>query len=322
VPENVRFGLLGCSSIAARRFLPALAGSSARLTAVASRDRCRAQAFAARFAAVAAAGYQDLLDRDDVDAVYLSVPTGRHAQHARAALAAGKHVLVEKPLAVNAADGAAVLAAARAGGLVAMENRMFAEHSQHAAVAGLVADGALGQLRVLTAAMAIPPLPAEDIRYRADLGGGALLDVGYYPLHAALMYLTGPLTVVGATRQSDPRYDVEVAGTALLRDPAGVPAHLTYGFTHAYRSNYELWGERGRIVLERAFTPAAGWQPVLRLEQQDRVEVRTLAAADQFRGALDLFLAAIRGEQDLTAHGRRTLAGLALLDAVRTASGS
>jgi len=96
------------------------------------------------------------------------------------------------------------------------------------------------------------------------------------------------------------------------------PPHLR--FTHAYRASYELWGERGRIVLERAFTPTAGWQPVLRLEQQDRVELRTLPAEDHFRGALDAFLAAVRGRQDPTGHGERTLAGLALLDAVRDAA--
>ncbi|WP_229397728.1 Gfo/Idh/MocA family protein [Micromonospora okii] len=320
MPEDVRIGLLGCSSIAARRFLPALAASPARLTAVAARDAGRAAEFAARFGGTPARDYRELLERDDVDAVYVSVHTGGHAALARAALAAGKHALVEKPLATTEADGAAVLAAARAAGRVVMENRMFVHHGQHATAAGLVADGAIGELRVLSAAMAIPPLPAGDIRHRADLGGGALLDVGYYPLHAALLHLAGPLAVVGATRQTDPRYDVEVGGAALLRDATGVAAHLTYGFTHAYRSSYELWGERGRIVLERAFTPAAGWQPVLRLERQDRVELRTLPAEDHFVGALGEFLAAVRGERDLAAHGERTLAGLALIDAIRAAS--
>ncbi|WFF04552.1 Gfo/Idh/MocA family oxidoreductase [Micromonospora sp. WMMD1076] len=315
--DAIRIGLIGCSSIAARRFVPALVSSTARLTAVAARDPARAAAFAARFGAAATTGYRELLARDDVDAVYVSVPTGRHAAETTAALAAGRHVLVEKPLAVDAAEGAAVLAAARRAGRVVMENRMFVHHGQHRVAAELLADGAIGDLRVLGAAMAVPPLPADDIRHRSDLGGGALLDVGYYPAHAALLHLSTPLEVLGATRRTDPRYDVEVGGAALLRDAAGVDAHLTYGFTHAYRSRYELWGERGRLVLERAFTPAAGWHPVLRLHRQDRVELRTLPAEDHFRGALDAFLAAVRGDAEPAAHGARTLAGLALLDAIR-----
>ncbi|MGP4020962.1 Gfo/Idh/MocA family protein [Saccharopolyspora sp. 5N708] len=311
----VRFGLLGCSSIARRRFLPALARSSSRLVAVASRDSDRAARFGAEFGAEAERGYDELLARDDIDAVYLSVPTGLHARWALAAVQAGKHALVEKPFATTRADGERVLAAAADRGVQVMENRMFAAHPQHDAVAALVADGAIGALRAITAVMAIPPLPPEDIRYRADLGGGALLDVGYYPLHAALLHGGEQLSVVGATRRRSDSSDVDVSGAVLLRSASGVTAQVLYGFEHSYRSAYELWGDTGRIVLERAFTPPPTWQPVVRLEQQDRVEQRTLPPCDQFREALESFVGAVRGAHDLTAHHRRTLAGLSLIDA-------
>ncbi|MGQ0840985.1 Gfo/Idh/MocA family protein [Actinokineospora sp.] len=314
----VRFGVLGCSSIARRRFLPALARSSARLTAVASRDPGRAAAFAAEFDCAPVPGYDALLARDDIDAVYVSVPTGLHTEWARAALAAGKHVLVEKPLATTHAEGVALFGGA--GGLVVMENRMFAHHRQHADVADLMP--AIGSLRAVTAAMAIPPLPATDVRYRPELGGGALLDVGYYPLHAALMFAGADLEVVGATQTIHTGHEVDVGGTALLRAPDGVTAQVIFGFEHGYRSFYELWGTRGRITLERAFTPGETWRPTLRIERHGATEVRTLPPADQFRAAIEVFAGAVTGTWGLGAHTARTLAGLALIDAVRRATDS
>ncbi|OLR95313.1 Gfo/Idh/MocA family protein [Actinokineospora bangkokensis] len=313
--DPVGFGVIGCSSIARRRFIPALRRSPHRLVAVASRSAERAAAFGAEFGADAVTGYEALLRRDDVEAVYVSVPTGLHRRWAEAALRAGKHVLVEKPLATSPEDAEAVFAAA--GGLVVAENRMFAEHPQHAEVAALVAGGAIGELRVVTAGMAVPPLPPSDVRHRADLGGGALLDVGYYPLHAALLF--DDFSAVAAVSRAGSGVDTE--GTALLLAPSGATAQVVYGFRHGYRSFYELWGSRGRIVLERAFTPPEDFAPVLRLERQEGVELRTLPAADQFRLALERFARFVRGTADPAPHRERTLRGLALLARVRELGG-
>lgn len=319
--HRIRLGILGCSDIAGRRLLPAVAGSSAEPVAVASRDAARAATFANRFGCAAVQGYDMLLAREDVDAVYVSVPTGLHWEWALAALRAGKHVLVEKPLATTAAEGAELITTAHDQGLQVMENRMFVHHPQHARVAELISSGAIGELKVITAAMAIPPLAADNIRYRADLGGGALLDVGYYPLHAALLYASTDLTVAGASRQLDGGSGVDLGGAVLLRESRGVAAQLTYGFEHSYRSFYELWGEHGRIVLDRAFTPDPDHRPVVRLERRGQTKtLPSVPACDQFRAALEVFASAVRGERDLTAEHDRTLAGLRLIDAVREAA--
>ncbi|MCF2436251.1 hypothetical protein LV779_25525 [Streptomyces thinghirensis] len=92
---------------------------------------------------------------------------------------------------------------------------------------------------------AIPRLPDDDIRHRADLGGGALWDTGVYPVRAALHFLGDGLRVVGATLSSGPGRTVDTAGTALLAGPEGVGAQLTFGLDHAYRSTYEIWGSEG-----------------------------------------------------------------------------
>jgi dTDP-3,4-didehydro-2,6-dideoxy-alpha-D-glucose 3-reductase len=316
----VRFGVLGCASVAWRRLLPALSQcSAARLVAVASRDGQKARRFAERFGAAPVQGYERLLERDDIDAVYVPLPTGLHAEWSTRALRAGKHLLVEKPLAANHREAAAILTQARAAGLRVMENRMFVHHPQHETVRKLVADGEIGELRVLTSAMAIPHLPADDIRYRRDLAGGALLDVGFYPIHAALLFLQQPLDVAGAVLRHDS--GVDVGGNALLQTTDGVAAHLTFGFEHSYRSSYELWGSRGRIVVDRAFTPPASWQPVVRIEQQDRTQTFTLQAADQFANAVQCFVNAVREREDDAAHLEASLRGMALIDTIRERAG-
>jgi NDP-hexose-3-ketoreductase len=318
VAAPIRVGVLGCANIAWRRTLPAFeASTTATVVAVASRDPRKAERFAVRFGAAPVVGYTALLERTDVDAVYLPLPTGLHAHWVTEALRAGKHVLAEKPLATTASEAAGLIDLAAERDLVLMENRMFAYHTQHEEVRKLVANGELGELRTMHAAMTIPPLPDDDPRYRAELGGGALLDVGFYPLHAALLLLAEPLRVVGADLYRHPERDVDVRGAVLLRDANGVTAHLTFGMEHSYRTAYELTGSQARLVLERAFTPPSWWQPVLRIESQDRVEHRTLPADHQFLASVNAFTAAVVDGTRPRDHLRTAVRGLELVDAVR-----
>ncbi|HEX2315509.1 MAG TPA: Gfo/Idh/MocA family oxidoreductase [Thermomonospora sp.] len=316
--EPLRFGVLGCASVAWRRMMPALRGSpDARLVAVAGREEARTRRFAETFGCDPVHGYPRLLERPDVDAVYVALPTGLHAEWATRAMEAGKHVLVEKPMATSPDEARDLVAAARAHGVRLMENRMFVHHPQHRSVQDLVEGGAVGEVRVFTSGMAIPPLPADDIRYRPDLGGGALLDVGFYPVHAALLFLGPSLEVAGAVLRHDARTGVDVGGDVLLRSADGVAAHLTFGFEHAYRSWYELWGDRGRIVLERAFTPPPDREPVVEIVRDSRRETVRLGPSDQFRRIVERFAAVVRGEADGAGHLETTVRGLALLESIR-----
>ena len=316
----VRVGVLGCADIARRRTMPAFTRSGgADLVAVASRTAAKADQFAAEFGCRPVVGYQALLDADDIDAVYVALPTGMHAEWAARALMAGKHVLVEKPMVVNPAEASALCDLAHANDLVLMENRMFAEHPQHQVVQDLLDSGALGELQVFNAAMAIPALAADNVRYRKDLGGGALLDVGYYPVHAAMMFLGRRLRVVGAALRADPGKGVDVAGSVLLESATGVVAHLVLGFQHSYRASYELWGSAGRLRVERAFTPPPDWTPQLWLDGQDGARRLTAPRCDQFARVVDRFADAVRRSADWREALRTSMDGIRLLSAIRAA---
>ncbi|WP_306340767.1 Gfo/Idh/MocA family protein [Streptomyces sp. AS13] len=324
--EPVRFGVLGCADVARRRLLPALrADPGTRITALASRSRETAEAWAREYGCAAeygASGYAALLARTDVDAVYVPLPAALHGRWAEAALRSGKHVLCEKPLTTDGRSTAALVELAAARGLVLAENVMFVHHPQHEVVRGLVADGAIGEPRLLNAAFEIPALPEEDIRHRRELGGGALFDVGLYPVRAALHLVPGPLSVVDAELTERPGREVETGGWALLRNPAGVTARLAFGLEHSYRCRYELHGSEGSIVVDRAFTPPADHRPRLRLYRADgstgpRGRVLELPAHDQVARTLAAFTAAVRAEGGAPAPDRVLLEEAALLEDIR-----
>ncbi|MGH3707330.1 MAG: Gfo/Idh/MocA family protein [Pseudonocardiaceae bacterium] len=295
--------------------IPALlASDGARLVAVASRDGAKAGQFAGRFGCEAVTGYENLLAREDIDAVYIPLPAMLHAEWIERALLAGKHVLAEKPLCTDHATSAKLFSLAEERGLLLFENFMFLHHSQHVAVAEVLAEGVIGELRAFSSTFTIPPKPAGDVRYQADVGGGMLLEVGVYPLRAAEHFLGPDLTVVGAVLRRS--HEVVVSGGILLRDGNGVPAHLTFGMEHSYRTSYELSGSVGRLGLDRVFTPPETYQPVLWIQRQDHFEERILRADHQFANVVRLFTDVVRSGDDLVAHTTASLRHALLVDQV------
>ncbi|AVH61085.1 gfo/Idh/MocA family oxidoreductase [Streptomyces dengpaensis] len=298
--------------------LPAFAASGDwEIAAVASRDLTKAGRVAERFGCRPVQGYAELLERDDIQAVYVPLPAALHGPWVEAALDAGRHVLAEKPLTMDPASTERLLGLAAGRRLALMENVMFVHHPRHEAVRRLVADGGIGELRSFHAAFTIPPLPDDDIRYAPELGGGALADVGLYPLRAALHHLGPDVEVVGADLSHGAGRRVETSGAALLRAPGGVTAHITFGMDHAYRSAYELWGSEGRVTVDRAFTPPAGHVPVITVHRSAGAEEIRLGPADQVALTVDAFAAAVRSR---SAPGADTLRQAVLLDDVRRAA--
>ncbi|OEU85641.1 oxidoreductase [Streptomyces abyssalis] len=290
-----RIGVLGCAEIARRRMLPAMAASGrTEIAAIASRALHRAEEAARPYGCRAVHGYQALLEDPSVEAVYVPLPAALHAHWAGAALAAGKHVLAEKPLTTDREATAELIGSARARGLALMENVLFVHHSQHETVRTLLSDDVIGELRSFRAEFTVPRRADDDIRYSAELGGGALWDTAVYPLRAALHFLGPRLAVLGASLISGPGQEVDTAGAALLRTPDGVTAQLAFGLDHGYRSLYEITGTRGRITLDRAFTPPADHVPTLHVETSDGTEILELQPHDQVSATLAAFADAVR----------------------------
>jgi dTDP-3,4-didehydro-2,6-dideoxy-alpha-D-glucose 3-reductase len=290
----IRVGVAGCSAFGARSMLPVLRDHpGVRLCAVASRDPARAAEYAGRFGGEPVTGYATMIARDDIDAVYLAVPNALHHGLARSALLAGRHVLAEKPLTTTAADAADLATLAGDRGLVLRENFGFLHHGQHRRVRELLRDGRLGTLRHAAFEFCFPPLPTTDIRYRPELSGGALLDIGVYAVRAMQLFLGDDVRLSGAALRIDPETGVDVSGSFLACTADGVIGTGSFGFEHTFGSRYQLWGSAGRLTVERAFTPPPGYAPTLRIVSQDRVEELTLPAEHQLRQGVSAFAEAV-----------------------------
>ncbi|MER5628374.1 Gfo/Idh/MocA family oxidoreductase [Streptosporangium sp. NPDC002544] len=317
-PDRLRMGVMGCADIAWRRTLPAMRDDpSVEVVAIASRDMRRAKQFTDRFGGAPIEGYGSLLDRPDVDAVYIPLPALLHAEWIERSIEAGVHILVEKPMTSGYAETGRLLALARSRGLVLLENYMFLHHSQHATVRKLVADGAIGELRGFSSAFTFPPKPEGDIRYLRDVGGGAFVDFGGYPVRAALHFLGGDLQVVGAAFRHDHKRDVVMSGDVLLSTPQGVSAQLTFGMEHSYRNSYRLAGSTGRILLDRVFTPPEAHRPVLRIERQDHREELILPADHQFANVIGAFVRSVLHGGDVRPQQEGSLQQAALIERIQ-----
>lgn len=315
--EPIGVGVLGAADIAWRRTLPSLERCDLlRLVAVASRTPDKARHFADRYGCAAVHGYERLLERADVQAVYLPLPNAMHEEWADLALQAGKHVLVEKSLTVDSAAAAKLAATAEAGGLAFMENFAFLRHTQHERVRDLVADGAIGTLHSFSASFGIPSADPALIRYSRELAGGALRETGCYTVRAAQLFLGEDLRVLGANLRYDQAGGVDIAGSALLGDGAGATAQCDFGLAHAYRNTYAIWGSAGRIEVDWAFTPGPDTRPVLRLHRADSKQEWTLPAMDQFLGALTTFAEACADPAGHREHAAEAVGQAGLMESV------
>lgn len=264
-PERgrVRVGILGCADIAARRAIPAAERTAGiEIAAVAGRDFGRTRRFAAQYEIEAVDGYEALLQRPDIDAVYIPLPAALHAPWAARSLATGHHTLVEKPATPSAEEARGLVRDARSRSLVLMENFAYLRHTQWRLLRRLIAAGAIGRIHSVEADFAFPLPPDGDIRLNPELGGGAFLDAGVYPIRSALDLLGSELEVAGAVLTFD-EAGLNIGGTAALAHRDGAVARLGFGFDHSYRCSCTVWGSGGSLTLTRAYSAPDDHRPLL-----------------------------------------------------------
>ncbi|HOU59753.1 MAG TPA: Gfo/Idh/MocA family oxidoreductase [Kiritimatiellia bacterium] len=265
--QTLRIGVMGCSSFARRAMIPALAQcANVRLVAVASREADKANRMAAEFGCRGVAGYAELLKREDVDAIYMPLPTGLHEEWCPRALEAGKHLLVEKSFAATEASAAAMVALARARNRLVFENFQFQTHSQWARLSSFMTSGEIGAVHLVRSTFGFPPLPKTNFRWDKALGGGALLDAGAYMTKVSQLLLGLGLEVRGASLQMDEETGVDRYGEAMLRNAQGQVAQVAFGFDYYYQCRVELLGTKGKVSSNRVLTAPPDHVPSLSIE--------------------------------------------------------
>ena len=255
---TLRWGILGAGGIAAS-FTSDLQGAGLTVSAVGSRDLSKARDFAERAGVPGAHGsYDDLVADPEVDVVYVATPHPFHAENALLAVAAGKHVIVEKAFTVKADEAEAVYAAARAAGVVVLEAMWTRYTPQSARLREVVRSGAVGEVRLLTAhhLQSLPTDPRHRINDPA-LGGGALLDLGVYPVSFAADLLGVPTSVAATAVLSDQGVDARVG--IQLGHASGATAQLYAALDVSGRNTATLHGTAGRIEVDDTFYAPGGF---------------------------------------------------------------
>ena len=299
--DSVRWGVLGCADIAIEKVIPGMLGSKlSRVIGIASRSLDRATAVARDLGIPKYYGaYQALLDDPDIEAVYIPLPNHLHAQWTIAAAAAGKHVLCEKPLALTSVEARQMVEACEAAGVKLMEAFMYRFHPMWAEVRRMVARGAIGELLAIQSWFSYRNVDPNDIRNIPEFGGGALMDIGCYPVNVARMLFDGePIGVKGSIRR-DEVFGTDVVTSALL-DFGGRHATFTCSTQLEPDQKVHLVGTAGRILIEVPFNIPPAFRPrILVFSGGDApvapgVEIHEVDAGDQYGLQADAFSRAVR----------------------------
>jgi predicted dehydrogenase len=274
---GTRWGIVGTANIARGQFLPGLRHAGGVAAAVAGRDLARTQEYAsANGIERAVEGYQALIDDPDIDALYIPLPNSLHAEWTIAALRAGKPVMCEKPLCGRLADTERVLDVARETGTLLWEAFVFPFQEQLAQVRQLLADGAIGELREIQSGFHFNVTKPDNIRLQADLEGGALNDVGCYPIRLAYE-LFGDEHETAQGRAEPGGHGVDIDTWGILGYAGGRQLLLSCGMRRAYDTFARLLGSTGQIHLTNPFHPSKGDSYTVFAQG---AEPRTVQAAD------------------------------------------
>ena len=289
----LRWGILGCARITRRGLIPGIAESSgSRLVALASRDQTTAESWAREFGVERAYGsYEQVIADPSVQAVYVPLPNEMHAEWVERACAAGKHVLCEKPLALDAAEAASMVAQSQRAGVILMEAFMWPHQPRVAAIRKLVADGAIGDLRLIRASFSFP-IDMSDWRLDAGRGGGALWDIGTYGASTARLFAgCEPSAIRARARFGESGVDLSLAAT--LEFPNGILAQVDCSFEQPFRCTYELVGTKGTINVPDAYLPPEHPSATLHTTAGKTPQVLTFDGRNQYAAMVDAFAASV-----------------------------
>jgi predicted dehydrogenase len=298
--STLRWGILSTANIATEKVIPGiLAGERCEVVAIGSRDLARGRAVAERHGIARVHGsYGALLADPDVDAVYIPLPNHLHGEWTLAAARAGKHVLCEKPLATTAAEAEQMIEGCREAGVLLMEAFMYRLHPSWVAVRELVASGRIGRLTAVDSWFSYFNDDPANIRNIREYGGGALFDIGCYPVNLSRMLFGGEPEGVVATVVRDPGGGVDTLTSGILEFPAGV-ASFTCTIRAEDDQQVDVYGTKGRISIPIPFNIpphlptqvhviAGGDPPVA-----PATETLTFAPADPYAVEAGAFAAAV-----------------------------
>ncbi|MCL2661771.1 MAG: Gfo/Idh/MocA family oxidoreductase [Oscillospiraceae bacterium] len=310
----IRIGIICPSEIALRRFMPALVKNEEFVFAgvavpgadeyfvdeddgmdlqtkksILDNEREKAKIFTDNYGGDIYDSYEAIVTSENIDAIYIPLPPALHYKWCRRALENGKHVLLEKPATLEAAQTKELVSMASERSLALHENYMFAFHNQLEKISSLVKEGMLGDIRLYRITFGFPRREANDFRYNKSLGGGALYDAGGYTIKYASMLLGSGAKIVYANMSYIDGFDVDIYGSAALIDDSGTTVQVAFGMDNSYRCDLEIWGSTGLLTTGRILTAPDGFVPEAKIKSGNKEEILYLPVDDSFGKSIAWF---------------------------------
>lgn len=318
----LRIGILGAARIAPMALInPAKHNADVVVTAVAARDARRARAFAEKHGIASVHGdYAALIADPGIDAIYNPLPNGLHGRWTRAALAAGKHVLCEKPFTANAAEAREIADLAADSDRVVMEAFHYRYHPLTLRAEEIIASGELGRLQHVETTLCFPLPKFSDIRYDYSLAGGATMDAGCYTVHMARTF-GGPSPEVVSAQAKLRDAQVDRAMTADLRFPAGHTGRVRCSMwsPRLLQMSARVIGDRGELRILNPVMPQAFHRLTVRSPEGRRVECFERRASYAYQ--LDAFAAAVLRGEPIKTTPQDAIDNMTVIDAIYRAAG-
>ena len=324
MPKRVRLGVLGGAGIAKAALFPAIgAARNAELVAVGTRDPERARQSLDLGSDVRLVSYESLIGDPNIDAIYVPLPNALHAEWSLKAAEAGKAVLCEKPLALDAAEAERLATRCAALGTPLMEGFMYRSHPQHERVRQILDAREIGDVTEVRAHLAVnimDPPDAANVRFQPELGGGALLDMGCYTVSICRFILEEEPVAVTCSWQIDPRFNVDVSAAGILEFAGGRTGVVSCSFLGNSQGSYSVVGRRGVIEVPRGIIPGLGSRLgetlVIIADGDGRRREELIEPVDQYRLMIESFSDAVLGQRPIPIHPDDSVRNMRVLDAL------
>ncbi|GGD51670.1 Gfo/Idh/MocA family protein [Paenibacillus nasutitermitis] len=313
--KKLKWGVLGCAGIAVGSVIPGIKKSeTGEVAAIASRNLDKAQETAAKLDIPTAYGsYEELLADENIDAIYIPLPNHLHMEWAIRAMEAGKPVLCEKPIALNAGEAQKMADAARSTGVHLAEAFMYRYHPRYERIKEIIDAGEIGEIRGIHGTFTFNNAgDKSNVRYRREWGGGSLYDVGCYPISAARLILGAEPEAATVHALISPEHDnVDMMASGILEFPGSVALTFDCGMWAAFRNTLEILGTDGRIEVPAAFVN----EPHFFVYNKDGKREEQQPELNQYALQADDFARVVWGEKQARFTPDDAVANMKVLDA-------
>ena len=304
IDRKLRVGVIGCSTIAENSVLPAINSSkNIELNSIGSRNDEKSKKFADKFGSKKFGSYEQVIEDNDIDLVYISLPIGLQEEWVIRAARSGKHILCEKSSTTSFSSANKMVRVCKENQVRLMEGLMFRFHPQHEKVLEIIKNKKLGDVKYFHGEYGFPMPSENNIRMKPELGGGVLNDACCYPICATRIVFDKEPDSVSAKLYIDKLSQVDTRCQVSLYFDDGKISTMNVGYGMFFRSIYEIWGTQGHLELNRAYNVPINFEPTILLKTENTEQPTTIEAANHFEIMLDALSNEIRnpgvGKYDL-----------------------